>query len=159
MNTVYNYLAQISIFWGECSLGSVKGPHLKVKLTWAYIWLLGIGRSTVVTTCQRSCGEIMYSVVSVCRSVCQQEGSPCDHYPRWHWSVTGHIKTHSGPSSFHLPSPFRDSPVPALHPYHRGISYPHHIEIDPLDMFKLTDLDLTIQEAPLPKTCANLLTM
>ena len=33
----------------------------------------------IFTTRQRSCGKIMFSLVSVCLSV--HEGSPCDHYP------------------------------------------------------------------------------
>ena len=44
----------------------------------------------IITTSQRSCGKVIFSVLSVRHS---QGGSPCDHYPWCHLSVTGHVGT------------------------------------------------------------------
>ena len=47
--------------------------------------------SSLFTTHQRSCGSVMFSVVSVCRA----EGVPCDHYP---WYIGPHFTAPPWPS-------------------------------------------------------------
>ena len=42
-------------------------------------------------TCYWNFGKVMFSVISVCHSVSQQRGSPCDHYPFYRWTVIGQI--------------------------------------------------------------------
>ena len=56
-----------------------------------------------ITARQRSCGKIMFSVVSVCQSFCPGGWVLCDHYP---WCIGPH---HTG----NLPSPaLMYSPLP-----------------------------------------------
>ena len=43
------------------------------------------------------CRKVIFWVTSVCKSLCLQGCSSCDHYPWYYWSVTGphhHIGTH-----------------------------------------------------------------
>ena len=65
-------------------------------------------RYFVITAGQRSCGNVMFSAMCVCQSVCIQGGSLCDYYPWYlgaHCTGSHHLGSRTSDLDLHGPSP------------------------------------------------------